>query len=74
MQNPFENAMMQLDKVVKIKSFDKKLIDSLRNPNRDIRIQIPVLMDDGNTKFLKVIACNIIIYEVLIKAVFVFTQ
>ncbi len=53
MQNPFENAMMQLDKVVKIKSFDKKLIDSLRNPNRDIRIQIPVLMDDGNTKFFE---------------------
>lgn len=53
MQNPFQNAMAQLDKVVKIKNFDSKLIESLRNPNRDIKVQIPVVMDNGTTRFFE---------------------
>lgn len=53
MQNPFQNAMAQLDKVIKIKSFNKNLIESLRNPNRDIKVQIPVIMDNGETRFFE---------------------
>lgn len=53
MQNPFLNAMSQLDKVIKIKSFNESLIKSLRNPNRDIKVQIPVKMDNGEIKYFE---------------------
>jgi glutamate dehydrogenase/leucine dehydrogenase len=53
MQNPFLNAMTQLDKVISIKNFDSKLIESLRNPNRDIKVQIPVTMDNGEIRFFE---------------------
>src|SRR3989338_3788107 len=56
MQNPFQNAMAQLDKVVAIKNLTERggpsslwhapLIARLRAPDRDIRISIPVEMDD----------------------------
>lgn len=52
MHNPFENAMAQLDKVAKItkdKNFGN-LITKLRAPDRDIRISIPITMDDGTLK------------------------
>ena len=57
MRNPFQNAMAQLDKVSKIKNFglsaqaENDFIACLREPNRDIRISIPVKMDNG---FLKI--------------------
>jgi len=50
MKNPFENAMAQLDKVAEIKNFGDAFILRMRQPNRDIRISIPVKMDDGSTK------------------------
>ena len=50
MQNPFQNAMSQLDKVAKIKNFDEELLAQLRQPNRDIKISIPVKMDNGAIK------------------------
>jgi len=53
MQNPFQNAMSQLDKVVKIKNFDNEFISRLRQPDRDIRISIPVKMDNGSLKIFE---------------------
>ena len=53
MKNPFENAMTQLDKVAKIKNFDDEFIKKLRQPNRDIRIFIPVKMDNGSVKIFE---------------------
>ncbi len=53
MQNPFLNAMAQLDKVVKIKNFNPELIETLRAPDRDIRITIPVRMDNGELKIFE---------------------
>ncbi len=50
MQNPFQNAMAQLDKVLKVKNFNPEFISQLRQPNRDIRISIPVKMDNGSIK------------------------
>ena len=50
MHNPFENAMVQLDKVTKVKNFDPLFINQLRQPNRDIHVAIPVKMDDGSIK------------------------
>ncbi|MEX2029211.1 MAG: Glu/Leu/Phe/Val dehydrogenase [Candidatus Paceibacterota bacterium] len=53
MQNPFENGMAQLDKVTKIKNFSKEFIATLRQPDRDIRISIPIKMDDGSMKIFE---------------------
>ncbi len=53
MQNPFQNAMSQLDKVAKIKDFGDEFINSLHQPDRDIRISIPVKMDDGSLKIFE---------------------
>ena len=50
MQNPFQNAMSQLDKVAAITNFKADFMTRMREPNRDIRISIPVLMDNGTTK------------------------
>jgi len=50
MQDPFSNAMAQLDRVAKIKGFDKQFILKLKQPDRDIKVSIPVAMDDGSTK------------------------
>jgi glutamate dehydrogenase/leucine dehydrogenase len=56
MHNPFENAMAQLDKVAKVageRKFTKSFFDRLRAPDRDIRISIPVKMDDGSMKIFE---------------------
>ncbi len=55
-QNPYKNAMAQLKKAAEIKSFNlteqkkgKELFVRLENPDREIRISIPVEMDSGDT-------------------------
>ena len=53
MQNAFQNGMEQLDKVTKLKDFGDDFINKLKQPNRDIRISIPVKMDNGNTKIFE---------------------
>ena len=42
--------MAQLDKVAEIKNFGDEFVARLRQPDRDIRISIPVKMDDGSMK------------------------
>src|ERR1035437_2495796 len=53
MKNSFENAMSQLDKVVQIKNFGDEFIARLRQPDRDIKISIPIKMDDGSQKIFE---------------------
>ncbi len=53
MKNPFENAMAQLDEVAKLKDFGDEFIARIRVPDRDIRISIPVTMDNGSTKIFE---------------------
>ncbi len=53
MQDPFSNSMAQLDKVAKIKNFGDDIIPRLRQPNRDIKVSIPVQMDDGSLKIFE---------------------
>ena len=50
MKNPFENAMAQLEKTAKIKNFNEDFLLKLRQPDRDIRISIPVKMDNGSLR------------------------
>ena len=57
MQNLFQNAMSQLDKVAKIFNFGDKFSNEfilrLRQPDRDIKISIPVKMDNGSLKIFE---------------------
>ncbi|MFA6256793.1 MAG: Glu/Leu/Phe/Val dehydrogenase [Candidatus Paceibacterota bacterium] len=53
MKNPFENAMAQLDKASKLASFGDEFVSRMRQPDRDIRISIPVKMDDGSLRIFE---------------------
>ncbi len=53
MNNPFQNAMLQLDRANKVKTFDKEFLSRLHQPNREIRIAIPVTMDDGTLRIFE---------------------
>ena len=53
MNNPFQNAMEQLDKVIVVKKFNPEFVERFRRPNRDVKISIPVKMDDGSLKIFE---------------------
>src|SRR5258706_15062185 len=53
MKNAYENAMVQLDKVARIKNFNAEFIARLKEPDRDMRVSIPVQMDDGTQKIFE---------------------
>ena len=48
-QNPFENALTQLARAAKVASFPEAFITRVSHPNREVRISIPIVMDDGST-------------------------
>ena len=47
MQNPFENAMNQLRRATAVQPFPEAFMKQLETPNREVRISIPVVMDNG---------------------------
>jgi len=47
MKNPFENAMLQLKRTLKVEQFSDELLIRISQPDREIRISIPIIMDDG---------------------------
>ncbi|MDD3663120.1 MAG: Glu/Leu/Phe/Val dehydrogenase [Candidatus Pacebacteria bacterium] len=53
MKNPFENALSQLERATKVQPFNKEFLLKLHQPNREIRISIPVKMDDGSLRFFE---------------------
>jgi glutamate dehydrogenase/leucine dehydrogenase len=48
MTNPFENALTQLARATAVQPFPEAFIKQLSTPNREVRISIPVMMDDGH--------------------------
>ncbi len=50
MQNPFENAQIQLDNAAQILNLDKNIRAVLRQPKRILTVSIPVKMDNGDTQ------------------------
>jgi len=48
--NPFKIAQKQLDEAAEIMSLDKDMHAYLREPQRFLRVTIPVKMDNGSTK------------------------
>lgn len=47
MSSPFENAMSQLKRAVEVRSFSEEFLSRLYQPNREVKVSIPVLMDSG---------------------------
>jgi len=50
MNNPFENAMKQLNKAAKIMDLDKNFHEILKQPERVLTVSIPVKLDNGDMK------------------------
>jgi len=50
MNNPFENALKQLDKAAKLQVFNPDFLLQMRQPKREIQIAIPVKMDNGELR------------------------
>ncbi len=48
MKNPFENALLQLERAAMVKPFNSEFLSLLHQPNREITISIPVAMDNGS--------------------------
>jgi glutamate dehydrogenase (NAD(P)+) len=53
MNNPFQNALAQLDRANKVKQFSAEFLSRLHQPDREINIAIPVKMDDGSLKIFE---------------------
>lgn len=49
-ENPFKNAMTQLDKAAKVADIDPNILEKLRRPQRILEATLTVTMDDGSTK------------------------
>jgi glutamate dehydrogenase/leucine dehydrogenase len=53
MNNPFQNALSQLERANKVKPFNPEFMARLNQPNREVHIAIPVKMDDGSLKIFE---------------------
>lgn len=53
MKNPFENSLSQLNRATKVKKFDNELMNRLNSPNREVKISIPVRMDNGELRMFE---------------------
>lgn len=52
-KNPFENAQFQLARANAVNPFPPAFLASLEHPKREIRVSIPVTMDDGSLRFFE---------------------
>jgi glutamate dehydrogenase/leucine dehydrogenase len=50
MPTPFDHAMNQLERATKLVSFSADFLERLRHPDRQIRVNIPIKMDDGSLR------------------------
>ncbi len=53
MMNPFENALNQLNRANAVKPIAKNTLDRLSVPMREVRVSIPVQMDDGTQRIFE---------------------
>ena len=51
--NPFENALAQLERAASLTQFPTSFIERMQHPDREVTVSIPVVMDDGSTKFFE---------------------
>jgi len=53
MLNPYKNAIKQLNNVAKYLEIDKSILDKLRTPDKVIKVDLKVKMDNGKYKIFK---------------------
>jgi glutamate dehydrogenase/leucine dehydrogenase len=53
MDNPYQNAVKQLETVAKYLKIDKEILGQLKSPKRVIKADLRVKMDDGKTAIFK---------------------
>jgi glutamate dehydrogenase/leucine dehydrogenase len=53
MNNPFQNAILQLERANKIKPFNDEFLSRLHSPDREIHVSIPIKMDDGSLEIFE---------------------
>lgn len=53
MSNPFENALNQLTRAAALQAFSSDFLELMKHPQREVRISIPVKMDDGSLKIFE---------------------
>ncbi len=51
--NQFDHALEQLARATAVQSFDPALIRKISSPEREVRVTIPVVMDDGATRLFE---------------------
>jgi glutamate dehydrogenase/leucine dehydrogenase len=51
--NPFENALLQLQRAAKLRTIDPALLRRLSRAEREVTISIPVRMDDGTERIFE---------------------
>ena len=62
MQNPYKNAVKQLEQIAKILKLDKNTVEKLKFPEKLIKKNLKVKMDNGKTKTFKAFRsqhCNV---------------
>lgn len=53
MINPFENALNQIRRAASLASIDQTVLDKLSKPMNEVKIDIPVTMDDGSERIFE---------------------
>ena len=48
--DPFENVQTVMDEAAAVGHIDTRMFDILKNPQRDVKVYLPVEMDDGTVK------------------------
>ena len=50
MYNPYENVLNVMDEAVKIGELSTDMYEMIRNPQRELKVYLPIRMDDGSIK------------------------
>lgn len=53
MQNPFENALKQINRANEVRNFPQSFIEKMQKPDRQVLISMPITMDDGTQKIFE---------------------
>lgn len=48
--NPYENVLKVMDEAAQILGYSESDIEPLKYPERELKVSVPVVMDDGNTR------------------------
>jgi glutamate dehydrogenase (NAD(P)+) len=51
--NPFESALSQLARAAAVRPFNENFLIRLRAPEREVKVSIPIVMDDGSVRIFE---------------------